>query len=75
MTARGGITYAHFGSDGSLVVVEDGRWMARYDAHGRFTPDRSELEWIRSGVYHSLDAPGLELPELVAIAASTGANG
>ncbi|HET8526030.1 MAG TPA: zf-HC2 domain-containing protein [Actinomycetota bacterium] len=45
------------------------------DAHGRYTPDRSELEWIRSGVYHSLDAPGLELPELVAIAASIGSNG
>ena len=44
-------------------------------ANGRFTPDRSELEWIRSGVYHSLDAPGLELPELVAIAASIGTNG
>jgi outer membrane lipoprotein-sorting protein len=40
------------------------------DARGRYTPDRSELEWIRSGVYHSLDAPGLELPDLVAIAAS-----
>jgi hypothetical protein len=44
-------------------------------AHGRYTPDRSELEWIGSGVYHSLDAPGLELPELVAIAASIRANG
>jgi hypothetical protein len=37
VTARGGITYAHYGADGSLVVVEDGRWMARYDAQGRFT--------------------------------------
>jgi hypothetical protein len=45
------------------------------DAHGRFTPDRSQLEWIRSGVYHSLDAPGLELPELVAIATSIGRDG
>jgi hypothetical protein len=45
------------------------------DAHGRYTPDRSEVEWIRSGVYHSLDAPGLELPELVAIAASIGSDG
>jgi len=44
-------------------------------AHGRYTPDRSELEWVRSGVYHSLDAPGLELPELVAIAASIGSGG
>jgi outer membrane lipoprotein-sorting protein len=42
------------------------------DAHGRYTPDRSELEWIGSGVYHSLDAPGLELPELLAIAESIG---
>jgi Putative zinc-finger len=45
------------------------------DAHGRYTPDRSELEWIRSGVYHSLDAPGLELPELVLIASSIGSIG
>lgn len=45
------------------------------DAHGRYTPDRSELEWIDAGVYHSLDAPGLELPELVAIAASIGTSG
>jgi Putative zinc-finger len=45
------------------------------DAHGRYTPDRSGLEWIRSGMYHSLDAPGLELPELVAIAASIGTSG
>ena len=45
------------------------------DAHARYTPDRSELEWMRSGVYHSLDAPGLELAELVAIAASIGSSG
>jgi hypothetical protein len=45
------------------------------DAHGRYTPDRSELEWIRSGVYRSLDAPGLDLSELVSIARSIGAGG
>jgi Putative zinc-finger len=39
---------------------------------GRFTPDRSQLEWIRDGVYRSLDAPGLELQELLAIATSIG---
>jgi hypothetical protein len=39
---------------------------------GRFTPDRSQLEWIRDGVYRSLDAPGLELEELLAIATSIG---
>jgi outer membrane lipoprotein-sorting protein len=45
------------------------------DAHGRYTPDRAELEWIRTGVYHSLDAPGLELSDLVSIARSIGAGG
>jgi hypothetical protein len=40
---------------------------------GRFTPERSQLEWVGSGVYHSLDAPGLGLPELLAIASSIGA--
>ncbi len=39
---------------------------------GRFTPDRSQLEWIRDAVYRSLDAPGLELDELLAIATSIG---
>ena len=39
---------------------------------GRFTPDRSQLEWIRDGVYRSLDAPGLELRELLTIATSIG---
>jgi hypothetical protein len=37
---------------------------------GRFTPDRSQLEWIEDGVYRSLDAPGLELEELLAIGTS-----
>jgi len=40
---------------------------------GRFTPDRSQLEWVREGVYTSLDAPGLDLAALLAIAASIGA--
>jgi hypothetical protein len=39
-------------------------------APGRWTPDRSLLEWDANGVYRSLDAPGLGLEELVAIAAS-----
>jgi hypothetical protein len=37
---------------------------------GRFTPDRHELEWIENGVYVAIDGPGLELPELLSIAAS-----
>jgi hypothetical protein len=40
-------------------------------APGRFTPDRSQLEWIQDGVYRSLDAPGLDLIDLLAIASST----
>ena len=54
-------------ADQSVVAVGDAR--------GRYTPDRAQLEWIRAGVYHSLDAPGLELPELVAIAGSIGTGG
>ncbi|HSD48401.1 MAG TPA: zf-HC2 domain-containing protein [Actinomycetota bacterium] len=42
---------------------------------GRFTPDRSQLEWIAGGVYRSLDAPGLELEELLGIATSIGRDG
>jgi outer membrane lipoprotein-sorting protein len=40
---------------------------------GRWTPDRSQLEWVQDGVYRSLDtldAPGLALEDLLAIAAS-----
>jgi hypothetical protein len=36
---------------------------------GRFTPDRDELEWIENGVYVAIDGPGLELRELLSIAA------
>ncbi len=39
-------------------------------APGRWTPSRSLLEWDSGGVYRSLDAPGLGLDELLAIAAS-----
>jgi Putative zinc-finger len=42
---------------------------------GRFTPDRSQLEWIDGGLYRSLDAPGLSLDELLAIATSIGGTG
>jgi hypothetical protein len=45
------------------------------DVRGRFTPDRSQLEWIDGGLYRSLDAPGLELRELLAIATSIGGDG
>jgi hypothetical protein len=37
---------------------------------GRFTPDRSQLEWIDAGVYRSLDAPGLSLDGLLTVASS-----
>jgi Putative zinc-finger len=43
-------------------------------ALGRFTPDRSQLEWIEDGLYRSLDAPGLALEELLAIATSIGGD-
>jgi hypothetical protein len=41
-------------------------------AAGRWTPSRSQLEWVSGGVYRSLDAPGtgLGLGELLSIAAS-----
>jgi hypothetical protein len=42
------------------------------DATGRYTPDRAQLEWVRDGLYHSLDAPGLALVDLLAIAGSMG---
>jgi hypothetical protein len=37
LRANGGITFAHFGTDGSLAIVEDGVQVIRYDARGRFT--------------------------------------
>ena len=40
---------------------------------GRFTPDRLQLEWVDEGLYRSVDAPGLDLAALLAIAASIGA--
>lgn len=39
-------------------------------AEGRWTPQRSQLEWVEDGVYRSLDAKGLGLQDLLAIAAS-----
>ena len=39
-------------------------------AEGRWTPERSQLEWLEDGVYHSLDASGLTLDAMLAIAAS-----
>jgi hypothetical protein len=44
------------------------------DAHGRWTPGRTQLEWVAAGVYHSLDVPegsDLRLADLLAIANST----
>lgn len=37
LRTNGGITFAHYGTDGSLAVVENGVQILRYDAHGRFT--------------------------------------
>lgn len=34
---------------------------------GRWTPDRNQLEWVDQGVYFSLDAAGLSLPDLLAV--------
>ena len=39
---------------------------------GRWTPDREQLEWVEDGVYYSLDASGLGLEDLLAVAASIG---
>ncbi|MFL5766373.1 MAG: zf-HC2 domain-containing protein [Actinomycetota bacterium] len=38
--------------------------------HGRFTPDRSELEWVENGVYVAIDGSGLRLRELLSIASA-----
>jgi hypothetical protein len=40
------------------------------DEPGRYTPDRSQLEWLEAGLYRSLDAPGLSLDGLLAVATS-----
>ena len=40
------------------------------DVIGRWTPDRNQLEWVEQGVYLSLDAAGLSLADLLAVAAS-----
>jgi outer membrane lipoprotein-sorting protein len=45
------------------------------DAPGRWTPSRGLLEWLDAGVYRSLDASGLALSELLAIAASIPSAG
>ena len=37
---------------------------------GRWTPDRNQLEWVDQGVYFSLDAAGMSLATLLAVAAS-----
>lgn len=41
---------------------------------GRWTPDRGQLEWVEDGVYYSLDASGLGLEGLLAVAASMGST-
>jgi outer membrane lipoprotein-sorting protein len=37
---------------------------------GRYTPAAARLEWIEGGVYVSIEAPGLELTDLLALASS-----
>jgi hypothetical protein len=37
LRADGGITYAHFGTDGSVAIVVDGDRLERYDAAGKLT--------------------------------------
>jgi hypothetical protein len=44
------------------------------DVRARFTPGRSQLEWVQGGVYRSLDALGLSLQALIAIALSIGSE-
>jgi hypothetical protein len=40
------------------------------EADGRWTPARAQLEWVDGGIYRSLDAPGLRLEDLLAMASS-----
>ncbi|HXF73319.1 MAG TPA: hypothetical protein VNO79_12005, partial [Actinomycetota bacterium] len=37
---------------------------------GRWSPERSQLEWIEAGLYVSVDAPGASLEDVLAVAAS-----
>jgi hypothetical protein len=37
LQADGGITYAHFGTDGSVAIVVDGKRLERYDVAGKLT--------------------------------------
>lgn len=37
---------------------------------GRWTQDRHQLEWVQEGVYYSLDAAGMQLTDLLAVAGS-----
>lgn len=39
-------------------------------AEGRWTPEQGRLEWVQHGVYVSLDATGLGLEQLLAVASS-----
>ncbi|HXF71341.1 MAG TPA: hypothetical protein VNO79_01855, partial [Actinomycetota bacterium] len=39
-------------------------------AAGRWSPERSQLEWLEAGLYLSVDAPGASLDDLLAVAAS-----
>ncbi len=41
-------------------------------AQGRWTPERSVLEWVQDGLYRSVDAPGLELRHALELARSFG---
>jgi hypothetical protein len=62
----------HFEAAGSLPPATSARQsIVDVDgAAGRFTPDRSQLEWVEDGIYASLDAPGLDLRALLEMAVS-----
>jgi hypothetical protein len=49
--------------------------MAVRDSPGRWSPARATLEWIESGTYHSLTAPGLRLEDLMALSATMTPGG
>jgi hypothetical protein len=36
----------------------------------RYDPTLHRLQWIRDGVYYAIDSPGMELPDLAALARS-----
>ena len=56
------------------AAASDQETVALGDIEARWTPSQHRLEWIRRGVYRSIDGAGVDLPTLMAIAASVGAS-